>query len=150
MSEEKKDCYIIPIDLVVNSEGSSGGGETNIPGAPKDTAEKNKAQRKASENAKSDKNVAKAIVSNMAKKTVNLALSNYGNITGDYTTGQNISAAISEGMALYSAVKLGPIGIAAYVVDKGVQAFNYVAEIKRSQRESEFKSQRVYATTHRA
>lgn len=147
MAEEKPDRYIIPIDLVVNSAGVEE--ETSVPGAPEDGKENNKAQKKATENAKSDKNIAKAIVMGAAKKTVGLALSNYGNITGDYTTGQNISTAVSEGMAIYSAVKLGPVGIAAYVVDKGVQAFNYVAEIKRSQRESEFKSQRVYATTHR-
>lgn len=140
--------YVIPVELVVNSNGFAE--ETNtVPGAPTENTNGNQVQKKVVAAARSDNNVAKAIVSNMAKKTVNLALNNYGNITGDYTTGQNISGAISEGLALFSAVKLGPVGIAAYAVDKGVQAFNYVAEMKRSQRESEFKSQRVYATTRR-
>jgi len=107
-------------------------------------------QNKAVEGAKSQANAAKSLVKQMAKKAATVALSNYGNITGNYTAQQNIQAVIGEAEALGSAVAMGPAGIAMYAVDKGLQVFDYIAQLKRSEAESKFKQERVYAERNKA
>ncbi len=143
--------YIKPIEngaggSLLNTEGKA---ESLMPmQSPQTEAETN--QNKAVAGAKSQANPAKALATQMAKKVATTALNNYGNITGDYTTQQNIQTAIGEAAALGTAVAMGPAGIALYAVDKVVQAFDYVARLKRSEIEANFKQQRVYARENKA
>lgn len=102
-------------------------------------------KQQAAAGSKSNVNAAKALARQIAGKAVSLALNNYGNITGDYVTQQNLQAIVGEATAIYAAAALGPAGITMYAVNKGIELYNYFSGLKRSEREAEFKQQRVYA-----
>ncbi len=142
--------YEIPIYLKVSEQGSgaSGGEGEFLPMQSDDGVDKN--QKVAAEKSKSWANPVKAIAAHMVKRVASTALCNYGNVFGDYVAQQNIQATIGEATALGGAVAIGAVGIALYVTDKGLQAYNYIAQIKRSEAESAFKQQRVYASNRRS
>ena len=127
--------------------GSDGGGESMSPSAGGGSDDVKKA---AAESSKSRVNPARAIAAKLVKQTATTALANYGNITGDYTAQQNMQTFVGEAASIAGAVAMGPVGIALYAIDKGVQAFNYISQIKRAQAESAYKQARVYAVTHKA
>ena len=87
------------------------------------------------------------IISRVASQTASLALQGYGNITGNYVEGQNLQVAVSEVGKIAGAVAMGWVGVALYAADKGVLAFNYVSDLKKSERQSAFAQKRVYGTT---
>ena len=138
--------YINPIERQCGGN-TAGGGGSQLPTSSQDG---DKEQMAAAQAAKSQANAAKAMVITAAKKVATTALNNYGNITGDYVGQQNIQTLIGEASALGAAIALGPAGIAMYAVDKGLQAYNYVSQIKRSEAESAFKQKRVYAANRRS
>ncbi len=149
--------YEIPIYIKPVENGSGGGSQNNAEDGggsfmplqtPQSEADDNKSQAVAG--AKSQANAAKALVMQMTKKVATAALNNYGNITGDYTMQQNVQTAIGEIASLGSAVAMGPAGIALYAVDKGIQIFNYVSQLKRSEAEANYKQERVYAERNKA
>lgn len=109
-----------------------------------------KKKKKAEKKAKDNANAAKAFASQLIGQTVSTALSNYGNITGDYVGGQNIQVAVSETTKLVGAAMLGPWGLAAYAVGKGFELFNYHAQLKQSERDAKFAQKRVYAANRKA
>lgn len=138
--------YINPVERGGGVSNGSGGEEEYLPMQPSEDGEDwQKNQQKAVEKAKSEANGAKAFVRQLAGKVANTALNNYGNITGDYVAQQNMQAAIGEITAIGTAVALGPAGIAMYGVQKALDVFNYVSQLKRSEAESKFKQKRVYA-----
>lgn len=143
--------YIKPVETgagesFISAEGKA---ETFMP-VPSPLEETEANQIKAVAGAKSQANPAKSLATQIAKKVAMTALDNYGNITGDYTTQQNIQTAVSEAVALGTAVAGGPVGMALYAVDKVVQVFDYAARLKRSEAEANFKQQRVYARENKA
>lgn len=147
MADEKG--YTIPIYITPiqgqNSGGSeSSGGDEYLPMKPAEKGQES--QTEAVEKAKSAGNGAKAFARQLAGKVATTALNNFGNITGDYIAQQNMQAAIGEVAAISSAAALGPAGIAMYGVQKALDVFNYVSQLKRSEAESKFKQKRVYAT----
>lgn len=150
----KKNAIIIPIILQASTNGTAGatGGEN----APKSSEnqqknpEQKKDPKKAETLAKSAGNAAKAIVAKVAGQTASLALSGYGDLTGNYVQGANIQTAVKETASIAAAVSLGPVGIALYAVDKGVQAFRYESEMRKSEMRSNFARQRVYGTTKKS
>lgn len=150
----EKNAIIIPIILQASTNGTAGatGGE-NAPN-PSENQQKNPEQKKdpkkAESLAKSAGNAAKAIVSKVAGQTVSLALSGYGDITGNYVAGANIQTAVKEASNIAAAVSMGPVGIALYAIDKGVQAFRYESEMRKSEMRSSFARQRVYGTTKKS
>lgn len=145
--------YTIMIEFADSPQnGAATGGENAVPtpneAVPQEYSTGDKQQ--ATNVVKSDKNAAVAMVKQMAGKAANTALNNYGNMTGDYVAQQNIQSVVSEATAIGAAVSLGPTGIAIYTVDKLLQVYNYVGQIKRSERDAEFKQQRVYADGNRS
>lgn len=150
MAESGK-IYEIPIYLKVAGHlgGDSGGAdEDGLSSDPQDG--ENEDQKAAAQASKSRTNPAKAILSRMVKQAAATALNNYGNITGDYISGQNLQTAIGEATAIAGAAAMGWVGIALYAIDKGAQAYNYIAQLKRSEAESAFKQKRVYAANRRS
>ncbi len=149
----QKGAIIIPITLVAEGGGSnstesfqsilSGASPSASPSPNKGDA----SQKKAEAQAKSSDNIANAVLARVAAHTLNLAMSGWGDIMGNYVTGQNIQTWISEVGKIASALKLGPAGMAFYALDKGVQAFKYVGELKKSEARAEFAQKRVYGTT---
>ncbi len=109
-----------------------------------------KAQKKAAKNAESNKNAAKALAKQIGKKVAMTALSNYGNVTGNTVEQQNIQTAVGEALSISAAVSLGPAGVALYVVDKGIQAYNYISDLKQSSARSSFAQKRVYGSEKRS
>ena len=129
------------------SDAASGGGGTGdgqLPKAP------GSGQEETAAAAKSAANAAKAIATQMASKVATTALNNYGNITGDYVTQQNMQTMVGEVTALGGAIAMGPVGVATYVGGKLIEGYNYVSQLKRSEAESSFKRQRVYAANNRS
>lgn len=142
----EKGTIIIPITLVAEGGGTVSDGVENVSNTTS-MNDSDKNQKKAEEKAKANTNAAKAIISRVASQTASLALQGYGDITGNYTEGQNIQLAVSEAGKIAGAVAMGGVGIALYAIDKGVQAFNYASELKKSNRQVEFAQKRVYGTT---
>lgn len=143
----EKGAIVIPITLVAESANNAVSDGVESVGGQNTINENDEAQKKAKNQAKSNANAAKAIISRVASQTTSLALQGYGDITGNYIEGQNLQLAISEGGKIAGAIALGWVGAAIYAVDKGVQAFNYAAELKKSERQSSFAQKRVYGTT---
>ena len=153
MSEDNR-TYKIKIEFAESPQNgaTATGADTNVPtpneALPKDNGDANKQQ--AAKHSKSEANPAKAMLKQMAGKVASTALNNYGHLTGDYITQQNIQAVVSEATALGAAVALGPTGIALYATDKLLQAYNYHGDMMRSKRDSAFQRERVYASTDRS
>ncbi len=146
MSE--RNSIIIPVTLMVSGDGGGGSdsdvviNENGVPQNGQDTK-----QKQAKEKATSKTNPAKAIASKIAGETLSLALSGYGDITGNYVDGQNLQVAVSEASKIAGAVAMGWVGAALYVVDKAVQGFNYASQLKKSEMQAKFNQKRVYGTT---
>lgn len=153
MSEDNR-TYKIQIEFAESPQNgaTATGADTNVPtpneALPKDNGDANNQQ--AAKNSKSEANPAKAMLKQMTGKVASTALNNYGHLTGDYITQQNIQAVVSEATALGAAVALGPTGIALYATDKVLQGYNYMVQMNQSKRDAEFKRQRVYASEERA
>ena len=145
----EKNSIIIPITLVAESGGVSPSTENTNPTGGQSQTQSNDVdvkQKKAAGRAQGS-NAAKAIISKVASQTVSFALNGYGDITGNYTQGANLQLAVSEAGKIAGAISMGWAGVALYAVDKGVQAFNYTAEMKKSEMRAEFAQKRVYGTT---
>lgn len=138
-----KNEYVITIS--VSSSGGSGGNSS-----PDTENGAVSAKGEAKDQAKAQANAAKALLSQMGGKVVQTALGSYGNLTGDYVAQSNIQTAVSEGTAIASAIALGPTGIAIYAVDKIIQGYGYVSQIKRSARDAAFRQKRVGFSTERS
>lgn len=140
--------YITPVSG--NGAAATNGNEfMAMPDVPENN-DLDKKKKKAEKNAKDNANAAKAFVGQLAGQAISTALSNYGNITGNYVGGQNMQVAVSEATKLASAVMLGPWGMAAYAVNKGFELFNYHAQLKQSERDAKFAQKRVYAANRKA
>ncbi len=145
----EKNSIIIPITLVAEGGGSNGTTDNTNPVGQQSQEQQNdvdKKQKKAAARAQGN-NAAKAIISHVASQTVALALNGYGDITGNYVQGQNLQLAVSEAGKIAGAISMGWVGVVLYAVDKGVQAFNYASEMKKSEMQSAFAQKRVYGTT---
>ena len=153
----QKDAIIIPVTIRADfqgggSSGGDGGGniavaKMNSNGSHVPKNEQDEKTKKAASKAKSAANAAGAILAKAIGQTASLAMQGYGDITGDYTTGQNLQTTVSEAGSIVAAIKLGPVGIATYGLNKAVQAYQYKSERKKSEARSKFIQQRVYGTT---
>lgn len=143
------DVYEITIELRPSGgEPSQPSDGENAP--PENSGGGQSATDVAAASSKNRANPAKAIVAKLVKQTSATALSNYGNITGDYIVQQNIQTVVGEAASIAGAVAMGPVGMALYAIDKGFQVYDYVARLKRSEAEAAFRQERVYASTHKA
>lgn len=149
----EKDAIIIPVTLLVSDDednvSSPSSNNTRTEKKQKNNEQPNGAN-KAETLAKSTANVAKAIVTKVAGQMVSLALSGYGDITGNYVAGANLQTVVKETTNIAAAVSMGPVGIALYAVDKWVQAFRYESEMRKSEMRASFNRQRVYGTTKKS
>lgn len=136
---------VIPITLAVSENGSSA--DTTPAENKQPQNEQDKKSKQKGKDASDKANPANAIITKVASETVSLALNNFGDITGSYVAGQNIQAAVSEGAKIVSAIQLGPAGLAIYAIDKTVQGYNYIASIKKSEKQAAFAQKRVFGTT---
>ena len=146
----------IPINLVVNGGTDLGrSSENNTTELNSDNRNKSGGEKAA---VKSSTNVAKAIVLQNASKILSASLNTLGDITGNYVAQNNLQVFINEANKVENVIIAGLAGGVAglavtgtsYIVDKGIQIFNYTARLKRSEAEARFKQQRVYAENYRA
>lgn len=144
--------YEITVELKPVEGGGQANGEEvkNSGDLSPDTNDADSDKEEAAQSSRSRMNPAKAIAAKLVKQTATTALANYGNISGDYVAQQNMQTLIGEAASVAGAVAMGPVGIALYAIDKGVQAFNYISQIKRSEAEAAFRQERVYASTRKA
>ncbi len=148
----QKDAIIIPVTLMV----TEGTGSTKTNNAADAATTQNatppnmqdEKQKQAGTNAFSSG--AKAVLSHVGGQVLSNALQGYGDITGDYVSGQNLQVAVSETAKIVGAASMGIPGMIIYGVDKGVQAFNYYSQLKRSEAQAQFAQKRVYGTTHKS
>lgn len=151
----QKGAIIIPITLVAEGGGSEAtesfqsifSPSSSSPSSSPSPNKGDKSQKKAEAQGKASSNVAKAVLVRAAAQAVNLALSGWGDVTGNYVTGQNIQTAVSEAGKIGAALSMGWAGVAVYAVDKGFQALKYVGDLKKSEARAEFAQKRVYGST---
>lgn len=154
----KKDTIVIPVTLLVESDGGGGGsGGTKSPEEQVlPTNKQDKAQKNAEEQALTVGKGAKIIAAQAAQKIASVALQNLGDITGNHVAGGNIQLAVSEGTrlvsgAVASAAAGGWVGLAVFagteVVNQGINAYNYVSQLKKSETQARFNQKRVFGTT---
>ena len=141
----EKGTIVIPITIVAEGGGDFQSGQKSVESMPSNDIDRN--QKQAEEKAKTNTNAAKALVSRIASQSASLAMQGYGDITGNYVQGSNLQLAVTETGKAVSAVALGWVGVAMYAVNKGVQAFNYTSELKKSEQQAKFSQKRVYGTT---
>lgn len=91
--------------------------------------------------------VAKAIALQIGQQAVQFGLSNYGNLTGDYLTGERLSAAVEiSGMA--AAIAAAPaLGIPAAILNVGTKALDYYIRMQRSEQQARFMRERLGLST---
>lgn len=141
------DVYEITVELKpVQGGGTEGAPAGETPGRGGQDPER----EEAAQSSKSGANPAKAIAAKLVRQTATTALSNYGNLTGDYIAQHNLQTLVGEAASIAGAAAMGVVGIALYVADKGFQAYNYIAQLKRSEAEAAFRQERVYASTRKA
>lgn len=88
------------------------------------------------------KAIAGAIIQ-VGQQFIATGVSQYGNLTGDYTTQRNINAMISLGGDALTAVKLGPAG-AIYIAGKyALEIATNAIEMRNRLREHEFTLNRL-------
>lgn len=115
--------YVIKVDLSVDTNDSSTGQTTNqIQDAEKDT---NRTKKNSKDNA------SKAIAAYMGKQAANYAVSNYGNLTGDYIAQANIQGAIELG-GMIGLAFTGPLGAAVALTGIALKAAAEQTEIYKS------------------
>ena len=136
---------VIPITLAVSENGNSA--DTTPAENKQPQNEQDKKSKQKGKDASDKANPANAIIAKAIGETLSLALNNLGDITGNYVEAQNIQAAVSEGAKIGSAIQLGPAGLAIYAIDKAVQGYNYIASIKKSEKQAAFAQKRVFGTT---
>ncbi len=161
----EKDAIIIPVTLLVEGNGESGGrvdSGTKESAADKTSKTDNdaeKAQKHAEKQAAAVKNMAKALAISTAKKAVVSIVGGMGNITGNYVQAENAQLIIGEVMesvagGFGSFAVAGPAGLGIYAVGKGIdygtKAYDYLSNIKKSEFESDFRQKRVYGTTEKS
>jgi hypothetical protein len=103
------------------------------------TLQSNQAQRKSP-------NITGAVGVMLAKKALQFGVANYGNLTGDYRTGENISGAIELG-GLVGMMATGPVGIAVALSSIGLQIASSEIEKSKKRTEVQFLRERVQTMT---
>ena len=159
----EKDAIIIPVTLLVEGNGESGGDSGTEESAAVKTSktynDAEKAQKHAEKQAAAAKNMAKALAISTAKKAASAVIGGMGDITGSYVAAENTQLIVGEVMetaagAVFSYAAGNWAGLAIYAVGKGIEygtkGYEYQSNLKKSARESEFKQKRVYGTTEKS
>ena len=81
----------------------------------------------------------------MGKQAAQYAINNYGNLTGDYVTQENIGGAL-EVAGLIGMMATGPLGIAAAAASVGVKVASRAIDVRKSQIQSDAFRSRVGLT----
>lgn len=104
--------------------------------APKESQDPSQAtERLKKETATSG--IGKTMAITMGKQALTYAVSNYGNLTGDYVTQDNIQSAI-ELIGTVALMATGPVGMVAGVGSMVIKASNRQIEVKKRNQEVEF------------
>lgn len=142
MANENEYRVIIEVQSNANAEST----ETKTPleevQSGKEAKSAEVSQKKTEASAKKG-NIAKALAIQYARQGVMSAVSNYGDMTGDYQTQQTLSAAIDLAMSTATIIANPYIGIPAAIAKYGGQAFSYIKQQKTSERTAKFLAQRV-------
>lgn len=134
--------YRIEIKHLVDEEGQGGGaGKTPAKATPKKEKGTNKSQEKKKEDGGGK--IAKQIAIQYGKRFAMSAVSNWGDMTGDYQTQAGLQAGV-EIAGYAAAIAANPVlgGVAA-AVGIGSDIFSYVKENKTSERKARFARQRL-------
>ena len=155
----ERDSIIIPVTLMVSGGSGGGGGASNKDADVIAGNEEDAKQKEVAALAEQRKNIAKAFAVNTAKKAVNLAFQGYGDMTGDYVTGNNIQTIVNE----VSSTVTGAIGsfaaggwyglafwAAGEAIDTGIQVYQYHSNLKKSEAQAKFNQKRVYGTVQKS
>lgn len=115
---------------------SSGSGSKSVPivGGEGPSAAANKKD--------SGSGLGKVIATNAVKQAASFAISNYGNLTGDYQTQANIQGGI-ELLGIGMMMMQGPVGVAAAVTSLTLKAVNHQIDLAKRRQETEFLKMRT-------
>lgn len=128
-----KNEYVIRIDYNVQDSTEEATPTSAVQDATTDTK---KAKKKEKDN------TSKAVAAYMTKQALSYAVSNYGNLTGDYIAQANIQGAIEIG-GLIGLAATGPIGAVAAATGLVLKAASQEIEIYKKNIETENLRMRV-------
>ena len=100
---------------------------------------------KLKKESKKGDSVGKLVAIQMGKQAAQYAINNYGNLTGDYVTQENIGGAL-EVAGLIGMMATGPLGIAAAAASVGVKVASRAIDVRKSQIQSDAFRSRVGLT----
>lgn len=135
--------YRIPIQAEINVLKQEGNAQSptpaqdpNIPQLPS-----NASTQSIVENTQNS--VVKTMAVQMGRQALQYALSNYGNLTGDYVGQSNISAGIEIGSLALMTITGGAVGALAAIGALTVKNLNYYLDVKKSENQARAMRERV-------
>lgn len=134
---EKKE-YVIRVAYDVKSDEEVGKPTSGI----QDAQANNKKTKE-----KEKENPAKAIAAYMGKQAANYAVSNYGNLTGDYIAQANIQGTI-EVAGLMALAVTGPVGAVAAGAGLALRAASKTIDISKQNQQTAYLRERTGMATY--
>lgn len=154
MAVEKEDNRTYNINLNLNVNGGELSGD-NLK-TPEEKQESDKGNFGKQPGVEKSKNVdqgkmAKAFAKQQGMKIAMAAVSNYGNLTGDYITQNNLQTATSIGMTAVNigmafaagGVVGGAFAIVGEAISQGINIYNYYSEKERANKNARWLAQRA-------
>lgn len=135
--------YRIPIQAEIKVLKQEGNAQSPTPAQDPNTPQlsSNASTKNITENTQSS--VVKTMAVQMGRQALQYALSNYGNLTGDYMGQSNISAGIEIGSLALMTITGGAVGALAAIGTLTVKNLNYYLDVKKSENQARAMRERV-------
>lgn len=137
--------YRIPIQAEIKVLKQEGNAQSPTPAQDPNTPQlpstSNASTKSIVENTQNS--VVKTMAVQMGRQALQYALSNYGNLTGDYVGQSNISAGIEIGSLALMSMTGGAVGALAAIGALTVKNLNYYLDVKKSENQARAMRERV-------
>lgn len=135
--------YRIPIQAEIKVLKQEGNAQSPTPAQDPNTPQlsSNASTKSITENTQSS--VVKTMAVQMGRQALQYALSNYGNLTGDYVGQSNVSAGIEIGSLALMTITGGAVGALAAIGALTVKNLNYYLDVKKSENQARAMRERV-------
>lgn len=133
--------YRIPIQAEIKVLKQEGNAQSPTPAQDPNTPQLPSNASTIVENTQNS--VVKTMAVQMGRQALQYALSNYGNLTGDYVGQSNISAGIEIGSLALMSMTGGVVGALAAIGALTVKNLNYYLDVKKSENQARAMRERV-------
>jgi len=129
MNSGNKEIHVVVENIITDSTSQNESSSSTKPSIP--TSDKPKEQGKTKTSG-----IGKAVIANAVNQASQFALSNYGNLTGDYQTQANIQGGL-EMVGLGIMALSGPVGAVAAVGSLVIKSINNQIDITKKNQQVE-------------